>query len=308
VTTSGTAVTWVSGNYFMGPSNSANAYIGQTMTINGTAYLVSTVNSPTSITLTATAGTQATPVGYTLTANCTLSTLESVYPACAIGAAAAFPTANTTTTLLKPAPTVPLENVNNQVPQGHTTFAYQPSQAPPVPFQTHFGPFPVASSGITAGNNIVLGTFQLPAGYLNYIGRTVRVSGKITATVTTADTFRVIIGTTWPGGVVAGLPTPVCTAAETATLSATAVNIAFICTMNTNAIGNTAIGSIQTDIRAIAGIASAGIAGIWLTDSNTAAVGSLGLMAQDTFFIKFGSVAQAASSSQLMDLHIETLQ
>ena len=57
VTTSGTAVTWVSGNYFMGPNNSASAYIGQTMTINGVAYLVSTVNSPTSITLTATAGT-----------------------------------------------------------------------------------------------------------------------------------------------------------------------------------------------------------------------------------------------------------
>ncbi len=56
--TSGTAVTWVSGFKF--PSDAA----GQLMTINGINYTVSTVNSLTSITLTATAGTQTNVLWY----------------------------------------------------------------------------------------------------------------------------------------------------------------------------------------------------------------------------------------------------
>lgn len=51
VNTSSTAVTWVSGPQF-------NLQWTGTITINGTTYTISSVNSPTSITLTATAGTQ----------------------------------------------------------------------------------------------------------------------------------------------------------------------------------------------------------------------------------------------------------
>lgn len=53
VNTSGTAVTWVSGDNFSSFSN------GGTITINGTDYVISTVNSSTSITLVSSAGTQS---------------------------------------------------------------------------------------------------------------------------------------------------------------------------------------------------------------------------------------------------------
>ena len=240
-------------------------------------------------------------------ANCTLTTLETVVPACAIGSAGVFSTMPLTTGQLVPAAATPLQNVNNPVPQGHTTLGYTPSAVVPVPFQTTFGPFP-AVGAITAGNYAVLGSFQLPAGYLNYIGRSVRISGKITATVTTADTFSIIVGTVWPAGVVAGLPTAVCSAAETDAYTGTAMYLNFSCVMTTNAAGTTAVGSLWPTTTAVMGSTAGTIAGIVIPDKSTAVVGSLGLFAQDTFYVKFGSIAQAASAAQLMDLHIETLQ
>lgn len=63
VSTSGTAVTWVSGDRFSALSN------GQPIAINGVGYTISTVNSATSITLTATAGSQAGVPFYAGTGN-----------------------------------------------------------------------------------------------------------------------------------------------------------------------------------------------------------------------------------------------
>jgi hypothetical protein len=59
VNTSGTAVTWESGSQFV----TGSAWVGLTITINGVPYVVASVSSATSLTLTATAGTQ-TGVAY----------------------------------------------------------------------------------------------------------------------------------------------------------------------------------------------------------------------------------------------------
>jgi len=70
VDTSGTAVTYVSGNDFSSLTN------GEAMTISGTGYVIATVNSSTSITLTATAGTQTGAIwnaGTTSTGSFTVS-------------------------------------------------------------------------------------------------------------------------------------------------------------------------------------------------------------------------------------------
>jgi hypothetical protein len=175
-----------------------------------------------------------------------------------------------------------------------------------VPFQTNFGPFPALGT-ITAGNYAVLGSFQLPAGYLNQIGRVIRISGKISATVTTADTFALNLVLGWAGGDTAGAGVNVCTLAETTTFSATAITMPFSCTITTNAVGTTAVGTLMADGAAFAGTSAGTTPAITLDDTGTAAVASLGLFSQDTISVNFGSIAQAASAAQLLDLHIETI-
>lgn len=243
-------------------------------------------------------------------ANCTLTTLESVINACAIGQAAVFPTANTTTTQLKPAPATPLAAANNIVPQGHTTFAYQPTGQNPAAFQSNFGPFPAVSGGSTAGQVVVLGTTQLPTGYLNTIGRTLRLSGKaIVATAATTTTPSILVKLGWPGGDTAGVGVAVCTMTTTSAMTvAGTYNYPFSCTLTTNASGVTSVGTIQPDgwmDFAIQGGTTAAVASV---DTGTAAIGSLGLQLQDTVYVYFTGATSTTSSLQLMDLHVETLQ
>ena len=239
---------------------------------------------------------------------CTLTQLESVIPACAIGSSAVIPTAPTTTTELKPnTQTTPTVNVNQQFPIGHTTFAYLPSGSPPVPFQTHYGPF-VAYGSTTSGQYDILGTARLPTGYLNAIGRVIRVSGKIAATVNTAAVPTVTISITWPGGLTAGLPIAVCTNTGAAYGSSAAYNLTFTCTMTVNAPGATAIGTIMTDSTMCYNVAAGGAAAVCTIDTGTAAIGSLGLFAQNSIDVIYTSGTNATSAVQLLDLHIETLQ
>lgn len=61
VSTSGTAVTWVSGTLF----NANSGWVGLLITISGTPYTIQSVNSISSITLTASAGTQ-TNIAYSM--------------------------------------------------------------------------------------------------------------------------------------------------------------------------------------------------------------------------------------------------
>ncbi len=62
VTTSGTAVTWVTGTLF----NGNGQWSGQTITINSVTYTISSCASTTACTLGSSAGTQATPVAYSM--------------------------------------------------------------------------------------------------------------------------------------------------------------------------------------------------------------------------------------------------
>lgn len=241
-------------------------------------------------------------------ANCTLTTLENLIPACAIGAPAVFPTANTTTTQLKPAPTTPLAAANNIVPQGHTTFAYMPTGSNPVAWQTNFGPFAAMSGGTTAGQVAVLGTTQFPTGYLNSIGRTIRVSGKIIGTVNTATTPSVLIKLGWAGGDTAGVGITLATIIDTVAYGASATfNHNFSCMLTTNAVGATAVGSIQPNCTLTYTNQTGATVGVAISDNANAAVGSLGLFSQDTLYVYYTGATNTTSSLQLMDLHIETV-
>jgi hypothetical protein len=178
----------------------------------------------------------------------------------------------------------------------------------PVPFQNNYGPFGSGTvSSATAADVTVLGTAQFPAGYLNVIGRTVRVSGKIIGGATTTGTLAIYAGLSWAGGVTAGLPITVCDIVNTnVTLTTATVAVPFSCTMTTNAVGATAVGSLQADGFAIASAAATN--GVVWADNSTSAAGSLGLFSQDSLYIYIIPATEALTAARLMDLHIETIQ
>jgi hypothetical protein len=255
-------------------------------------------------------GVTSTALAYLLpitSSNCTLTTLESVMPACAIGANGVWTAIYTTTTQLSPL-ALGVTNQNNPVPQSHTTFAYSPSGSLPTTFQTNYGPFASgAVSSATAGDVTVLGTIQLPTGYLNYIGRTVRFYGKIVLGATSTGTTEIILATSWAGGATAGLPKTICDIVDTGAVLATAnYAIPFSCTWTTNAVGTTAVGSIQADGRAIA--STTATLGLAWGDNSQSAVGSVGLFSQDSVYVYLKPATEAATAVQLMDFHVETLQ
>ena len=109
---------------------------------------------------------------------CTLAVKSVVKPACAIGATATISTAPGSTAK---------EVVESA---GHTTFAYQPIAGPPsfsqaglgMP-QTSYGPF-AAVSTISSGSNSDVAQWYLPAGALNYLGKSVDICFKINYSVT----------------------------------------------------------------------------------------------------------------------------
>ena len=247
--------------------------------------------------------------------HCVLTTLESVMPACAMGSNGGWIAPPLTTTSLRPNATVttgslasPTVNIDAIQPQGHTTFAYQSSATIPQPFQTHYGPFPAFGS-TTSGQLDILGSIQLSTGFLNTIGRTIRLKGKITGgSVNTAALPTLTAVLSWVGGTTAGVGLTTCSFEGVAVGATKTYTGPFECTLDTNAVGATAVGSLMpsgylslqpSDVSAVAQVYS---------DSNVAAIGSLGLFAQDTINIVYTSNTNTSGGPQLLGLDVEILQ
>lgn len=129
--------------------------------------------------MTAVGGSTLTGVLHTTASNCTQTTLETIMtPTCAIGAS---------TTVLAPITStskIPIEATS------HTTFAFQPvggtpnfSQAGLGTPQTSFGPF-AAVATISAAANSDVAQFYVPAGALNYLGKTLEVCFRANYSIT----------------------------------------------------------------------------------------------------------------------------
>jgi hypothetical protein len=256
-------------------------------------------------------GITSTPLAYLLpitSANCTLTTLETVMPACAIGSNGVWSAIYVSTTDLSPVAQA-VTTVNNPVPQSHTTFAYQPIGGMPTAFQTNYGPFSTSTvASATSGSITILGSFNLPTGFMNVIGRTVRVTGKLLFTAGASSTESIELGVGWAGGLTAGLPITVCNAVSGfvyATQPYTSTN--FSCTMTVNAVGSTAVGSIQPESSFMSGYAAGTLIPIG-TETSNAAIASLGLFSQDTFSVILAPSVAAATTARLLSLHIEVLQ
>jgi hypothetical protein len=301
-------VTYVDG---LGDESPCSASYSQTPTLNTTLNVTSPAASTGAVGWRMYAGTSAVTSAYLLpitAANCALTTLENVVAACAIGSNGQWSATFVTTTMLAPG-ALGVTNTNNPVPQSATTFAYQPSGFNPQTFRTNYGPFGTgAVASATASDLTPIGSFNLPAGFMNVIGRTIRVSGRILLTAGASSTLSIQLMTGWAGGVTAGLPVAVCNAVSGfvfATHAYTDTN--FTCTMTVNAVGTTAVGSIMPESSFIASYAAGTLIPVG-ADTANAAVGSLGLFSQQWFNIAVEPLVAADTTVQLQSLHIEVLQ
>lgn len=258
------------------------------------------------------AGTSSAAVSYRLpatTANCVLSTQETVIPACAMSAAGTWAATFTTT-----APQIPVAlgvtSSSNPVPQSAQTYGYQPSGQPPQGgFPVSYGPFGSGTiASATAGVVTPLGSVNLPTGFLNYIGRKVRLTGKIQGADTATGTLAILAGLTWSGtGITAGAPVPVCDTVSLSVLGTQTYSFHEDCLLVTNAASATNTATIQPDSFFIAG-GTLGTTNIVASEFNQVAVTALNLAAQDVLTIYMTPTTEPVTAVQLMSLNIEVLQ
>src|SRR5437660_5826162 len=138
---------------------------------------------------------------------CTLTTLETTTPACAIantlygqaasatGAAGLFSKGGAqftgypvVTNTLAPEIGSASALAHNPNEEAHATYAYVPGNRIGIPgVQSQHIVFPITAAAQTTIGEVE-GSFPLPASFMNYIGRTIEVCGLISKTSTVADT------------------------------------------------------------------------------------------------------------------------
>jgi hypothetical protein len=240
---------------------------------------------------------------------CTLSPFTP-YPTCAItntaygevGSNGVFPTPYVHSQLVPQAGGVAA--AYNPNPISHTTFAFTPTSHLGLPgFETNYGPF-IHTVALTAGQSGVLGTIQLPAGVLNYIGQTLRITGKAAYTPTTGGTapeIAVELGDLTD--FTTGTPIVLCTLLETHTTTTAAYSVSFQCNLDTNATGAT--GSIMPSGWLIDGLQAGTTVAISAPEQATGAI-TADVLDQDTLFVVFLQTSSAETTGpQLLDLHVE---
>jgi hypothetical protein len=232
-------------------------------------------------------------------AYCTLTTIETVTPACAL-ANATYSQAGSNAFIPKPLTTFALypaaggvANAYNPNPQNHTTFAYVPSQRPSLGFQTEYGPFN-ATAALTAGQLGVLGTVILPTGYLNYIPRDLELHGKFNYTPTTGGTApEVLVEIGDVTDFTTGTPKALCTLLEVHTTTTAAYSVDFTCTLQTQATGTT--GTIQPGGFLVDGLEAGTTLAIVAPEQDTGAI-TADVQDQDLLFIVFSQTSSAETT------------
>ena len=235
----------------------------------------------------------------TTAAYCTLTTIETVTPACAltntaynqVGSNAFIPKPLTTFALHPVAGG--LANVYNPNLQNHTTFAYQPSPTPYVGFQNEFGPFN-AVPALTAGQLGVLGTVILPTGYLNQVTREIELHGKFNYTPTTggtAPTVLVSIGDVTDFST--GTPLALCTEAEVHSTTTAAYSVDFTCSLQTVTTGTT--GTVQPGGFLLDALEAGTTLGISTAEQDTGAI-TADVQDQDLLYVIFEQTSSAETT------------
>ncbi len=162
---------------------------------------------------------------------CTLTSVETVTPACAVtnatysqtGAVATFALIWATTQPQPPGTTITTFTTLQAFDLTHTAYAYQPSNIPAPNYTTNQVAF-AASTG-TSASSWELGRLLLPPGFLNTIGKTVRITVPTTG-------LTIAVGPPWTSSAGAS----VCNMVNTTAQSAVVWNISFSCTITTQTI------------------------------------------------------------------------
>lgn len=232
-------------------------------------------------------------------AYCTLTTIETVTPACALSntaynqsASNAFVSKPLTTFALYPAAGGIAAAYNPNI-QNHTTFAYAPSRTPSLGFQTDYAAFN-ATAALTAGQLGVLGTVVLPPGFLNFLPSTLEIHGKFNYTPTTGGTApEVLVEIGDITDFSTGTPKALCTELEIHTTTTVAYSVDFTCTLQTQATGTT--GSIQPGGILVDGVAAGGTAPILAVEQDTGAI-TADVQDQDLLYVVFSQTTSAETT------------
>jgi hypothetical protein len=239
--------------------------------------------------------------------NCTLSTKFTGYPVCAIGSNATMLGPVVTTSLIPQLGG--LAAAYNPNIQSHTTFGLRPNQKPGLGFQQNYGPF-TACPVLTAGQLCVVGTVQLPTGFIQNlgIGGTVRFTFDVSSTFSTQATVSGIdveIGDITDFST--GTPKIVCTLF--APVATTTANVKYHeqCDWTVNALGAT--GSMMPGGFSDLSIAASGSAVLaTIAEQGTAAI-TTDILDQDAVYFVWLQTGGAESTTppKMLNLKIEVL-
>lgn len=261
-----------------------------------------TVTSPAAATgavgyrvyMTAVGGSTLTGVLHTTASNCTQTTLESILtPTCAIGAS---------TTVLAPITStakIPIEST------AHSAFAFQPVGGVPnfaqsgvgTP-QTSFGPF-AAIATISSAANSDVAEFTVPAGALNYLGKTIEVCFRANYSVTSTGipTWRLFATNTYG-------QSPVTLASIIEITQAAAVTGVGCFTVQTAAVG--ASGTFWSTGSMVQTLNSSG-AGTAATDAGTAVSSALDLTKPLYFSLNVSATTASVTALTVNQLTIRAV-
>lgn len=266
--------------------------------------------------------------------NCTLTTLETILPACAVanttfgqsasvfGKNALFNGGSQITTIAlntglhftKLASTVQTTASLTPMTNSSVTYSYAPSsRVGGCPGTSSWNATQeIAAGGISASSStgipMSMGTWTIPAGCFNFIGAEFRVSGKITWTDGgAADAMKVIVAWDASGTNTTTVPTTLCNIANSHTNAAAAQTGYYSCTvriLTTGATGTALVnGSGFFDI-------ATGAAGVLIGGANDTAVaasGSINLLVPARISVRFSDTGATVTGAQPLEGTLEVL-
>lgn len=264
---------------------------------------------------------------------CTLTTLETITPACAMANTAYGQTTSTfgANTLFnggaqittypvntgqhfpKLASTVQTTASYTPMTNASVTYAYAPGNRTGGCGESSINSVQLAAAGgisasSTAAIPMALSTWTIPASCFNYIGAEFRVSGKFTWTEggTSAATYNVLVGWDAAGTNTTTIPLQLCTIANTHTPAAAAQNGYYSCTvrvLTTGATGTALVNgwgdmSIATGQALLIGFAN---------DTAVAASGSINLTAPARITVQFTDSGNTVTGAEGLESTLEIL-